>query len=305
MLHMILGILRILGFLILFLILLLLVLLLAVLFVPVRYHVAGSRKEKLSAKIRVSWLLRLLSFGIEIQGKEVRLIVRMFGYPVLKRGGEQKENESKNSTEPQEQPMDVKFQNEEQPVESKTEQEEQPQEKRVAQSVPPTVVHKEIESVHPDDPKPQDLEEDPVKEKRFSVLERLNGVKETISDLRRKKDRLMNFWNRISTRKAVEHGKREVFYLLRHIGPRNLRGTIRFGLEDPAMTGQILGVLSILQAFTGNHLEVEADFEHKVLEGTAVVDGHIRACHFLGIFIRMLLDKHVRITVKGIRTLQL
>lgn len=287
---MMLGILRIMGYLILFLIILLFVLLLAVLFIPIRYHVEGSMKEKLSAKVRVSWLLRLFSFGIEIRGKEVKWSVRIFGYPFLKNEGE---------------PMDDGTKNEENTIKDSTEQEEQPKKKQAAQVVPPTVVPEETESVHPDDPKPQVPEEDDVKEKRFPVFERLNRLRETISDLCRKKDRLMNFWNRTSTKKAVEHGKRELFYLLRHIGPRNLRGTIRFGLEDPAMTGQIFGILSILQAFSGNHLEAEADFNHKVLEGTAVVDGHIRVCHFLGVLIRMLLDKHVRITVKGIRTLQL
>ncbi len=301
MLHMILGILRILGYLILFLIILLFVLILAVLFIPIRYHVEGSMKEKLSAKARVSWLLRLFSFGIEIRGKELKWSVRILGYPFLKNEGE---------------PMDDGVKNEENTIKDRTEQEEQPKEKQAAQAVPPTVVREETESVHPDDPKPQVLEEednpkqqvpeeDSVKEKRFPVFERLNSLRETISDLCRKKDRLMNFWNRTSTKKAVEHGKRELFYLLRHIVPGNLRGTIRFGLEDPAMTGQIFGILSILQAFSGNHLEAEADFNHKVLEGTAVVDGHIRVCHFLGVCIRMLLDKHVRITVKGIRTLQL
>lgn len=327
MLHMILGILKILGFLILFLILLFLILLLAALFVPIRYRASGSMQENISITVGISWMFRLISFVGELKGKKIQWSVRIFGYPFLKSEREKSSDvsmerksdrdadrgteyhEKQNHPENREKSVNERSQSGEQTVTEEKPDEREPEknkseENKTEESVSTVDLSEETESMYSKDSKKYATEES-VKEKRFRFSESLNAAKKTVSNLRQKKDRLMHFWRRNATKKTIEHGKKELLYLLRHIRPRDFRGKIRFGMEDPAVTGQILGVLGVLQAFSGNHLEAEADFEKKVLEGMFSLKGHIRTCHFVGVFLRMLLDKHVRITVKGIRTLQL
>ena len=112
-----------------------------------------------------------------------------------------------------------------------------------------------------------------------------------------------SFWNRTCTQAAKDHILKEVKYLLRHILPRKLEGILTFGFEDPATTGQVLGILCVLAVFTGNHLEVNGNFEGKMLEGDVSIKGHVRLCHIAKSAISLLIDKNIRKTIKEFRRL--
>ena len=112
-----------------------------------------------------------------------------------------------------------------------------------------------------------------------------------------------SFWNRTCTQAAKDHILKEVKYLLRHILPKKLEGILTFGFEDPATTGQVLGILCVLAVFTGNHLEVSGNFEGKMLEGDVSIKGHVRLCHIAKSAISLLIDKNIRKTIKEFRRL--
>lgn len=134
-----------------------------------------------------------------------------------------------------------------------------------------------------------------------SFLEKIRNIKQNIQKLKSKLEYYKKLWYDTHTQAAYRHVKKEVRYLIKHYFPGKIEGNVLFGLDDPATTGQILGVLSVLQVFTGNHILVEADFTQPVLEGNIAFKGHIRACHMVKAVLGLLLDRHVRITVKRIR----
>ena len=74
--------------------------------------------------------------------------------------------------------------------------------------------------------------------------------------------------------------------LLKHMAPRSLRGRLHFGTGDPALTGQLLGVLSVLFAMWGKGIAVIPDFEQEVFEGEAAVKGYARGIIVLILIIR-------------------
>lgn len=74
--------------------------------------------------------------------------------------------------------------------------------------------------------------------------------------------------------------------LLKHMAPRSLRGRLHFGTGDPALTGQLLGVLSVLFAMWGKGTAVIPDFEQEVFEGEAAVKGYARGIIVLILIIR-------------------
>ena len=83
--HIILGILKIIGILLLVLLCLLLLLLLSLVFVPVRYYGSAFREEgKYEGKVRVSWLFHLIfvtaRYGSGTEG--LQLSIRFLGIPV-------------------------------------------------------------------------------------------------------------------------------------------------------------------------------------------------------------------------------
>lgn len=135
-----------------------------------------------------------------------------------------------------------------------------------------------------------------------SFLERMCAVRDKIKAMYRRVQEFLELWRDEHTQLAIRHGKCEIFYILKHYLPGNLQGRLLFGLSDPAATGQALGILCILQVFTGNHLLVEADFEHPALECDVSFKGHVRVCHTVKSALALLLDKHCRVTFGRIRT---
>ena len=90
MLHVILGILKVIGVILLVILCLLLLCLLALLFVPVRYRVAGRKEgQELESRIQVSWLLHLLRLTADYREKHLVIRLKLFGF-TLKRTGEEK-----------------------------------------------------------------------------------------------------------------------------------------------------------------------------------------------------------------------
>ena len=142
------------------------------------------------------------------------------------------------------------------------------------------------------------------------IRQKASSIGHTWQNLSKRKEHLQStvekyhsFWNRTCTQAAKDHILKEVKYLLRHILPRKLEGILTFGFEDPATTGQVLGILCVLAVFTGNHLEVNGNFEGKMLEGDVSIKGHVRLCHMAKSAISLLIDKNIRKTIKEFRRL--
>lgn len=85
MLEIILTILKYVGFGLGVLLLVVLALLLLVLFVPVRYEIKGEKEEKLTGRIKVYWLFRIVSFQTSYENDEMKQVLRIFGVPVWKK----------------------------------------------------------------------------------------------------------------------------------------------------------------------------------------------------------------------------
>lgn len=98
MLHIILGILKVIGILLLAIIGLLLLMILALLFVPVQYRFAGKKLEKvLEGQVSVSWLFRIIGLSAEYSGKQLIVKLKLFGF-ALKRFGEEKDTKKKKKS---------------------------------------------------------------------------------------------------------------------------------------------------------------------------------------------------------------
>ena len=87
---------------------------------------------------------------------------------------------------------------------------------------------------------------------------------------------------------------RAVKGILRDIFPRKGKIRLRFGLGDPAETGQVLAILAaVYPVFRGN-LDVTPDFDNAVLEGTAAVSGRVIVGVILFWIFLLLTDRRLR-----------
>ena len=67
--------------------------------------------------------------------------------------------------------------------------------------------------------------------------------------------------------KAIQSLKR----LVLRLKPTDFSGNVRFGFEDPAVTGKTLAVLSVTAPFFEGNLEVEPEFQEEILEGELLI----------------------------------
>ena len=79
-----------------------------------------------------------------------------------------------------------------------------------------------------------------------------------------------------ASKEAIEFGWKWLKYLLWHMRPRKIRGYLKLGQEDPADTGELLGLLCTLRPVCGRHFLVEPDFEREVLEGSFYMKGFLQ-----------------------------
>lgn len=99
MLHIILGILKVIGILLLAIIGLILLMVLALLFVPVQYRFAGKKLEKvLEGRAAVSWLFRIIGLTVDYSGQQMVIRLKLLGFTLKSFGNNIPPKEKKKKT---------------------------------------------------------------------------------------------------------------------------------------------------------------------------------------------------------------
>ncbi|MGI6055435.1 MAG: DUF2953 domain-containing protein [Bilifractor sp.] len=98
-----------------------------------------------------------------------------------------------------------------------------------------------------------------------------------------------------------EMALKQIGALIHHILPRRIDGYVEFGTDDPALTGQILGIFAIFYPKIPGSLQIRTDFQQKVLEGDADLRGHIILIVPLVRILRIVTNKEFRVLMRRIR----
>ena len=125
------------------------------------------------------------------------------------------------------------------------------------------------------------------KRKKSSFADRIKRICEKASSLR---EAVENEENQKAFRLLISRVK----YLLHHLRFRKFEGRLRFGFDDPAMMGRILGVLSLFYPLYGESFTLTPVFDHTVFEGEIALKGHVRLIHILIAAIRLMMNKKIR-----------
>lgn len=292
-----------------------------------------------NGKVKVSWVLHLIHLRIQYQEKELDWECYLFGVPLKKAGAavrewkkkrrkkkvqEQKERRKKavqQKNEPekrtaakkkgQEKPLQIEEKTRTAAKEQKsTEKQTNPEKSKTA----PEAKKTEIETT---ERKQQEKEKVSDKLSRFwnrckkivgSILEFPGKLKKKLTNIRLtfrgfydKIKQWRTLWNEESTLAALHFLTEKGRKLIRHVLPRKIRGSITFGCEDPALTGQILGAVAIAYPLYGKGVAVYPRFEEKILEGQLQMKGRIVAACLLWQAWKIYRNPDVRKTLKKIR----
>lgn len=285
-------VLAIIGKVLLFLLLLILVLLLLVLFVPIRYEAHGAVddpeggekfdgekiRSELSGSFHFSWLFHAVSGGISYP-ENPDFVIRVLFFRIHLSGKKQdrkKKEEEKPDNEAQRQ-LDQDL-----------------AEKKKKGSRKETGTEKQPESRWESFlSKLEDLPD--------SIPDRLDKLEEKAE----KKLRDLSFyWNLVedpAAQDAVGRAVHTVVCVLAKILPKDWSISGTAGLGDPAATGQLLAVSSVLYPITGGHVFLTPEFSLFRLDLRAYAKGKIRLASVAAAAVKLFTDRDLKRLIRRIR----
>lgn len=277
LLHIILTILKILGILVLILLALVLLALLSVLFVPVTYRIRGRReknsdqKEVLEGKASACWLFGLIRVTALYREQNPSVTIRILGISLdTFRNIGQKIRRIRLFPEKKKPAFAPEQQTTWTPDDSS----------RSAQEIPDS--HKEVFRTDTAETKNDKKKDSGVKRAADFVLRFFikiwQGIRKIWLTLKQFYDKIRQ-WKKFlkdeTTKEAFQCLKENAGFLFRHVLPRSVKGYIRFGFEDPSLTGQTLGAVSMILPLYKSRFQIIPVFEEKVLEGDIRIKGRI------------------------------
>lgn len=338
MLAILLGVLKVIGILLLILLCLILLIVSTVLVVPVRYEGKASWLGRPEGSLRISWLMRALSVRLTYDGDKSGTVIRVFGIRLGKRRSSKKKRTrarkkaGKAVSETEEKPVSsdaVSNESADTQAENKTVNETVNETAVNESAVNESAVNQTADNKAAGELKTvsdgKTCEDDAVKPgspspsvhisffaKIKNVFQRIKNAiqnfKFTVNSICDKlvaaKDKAAWFWqflNEEAAKKALAFIKLQCGGLFRHLKPKKFQLTLRFGFQDPAMTGQVLAAVSMFYGWYCEHVDLYPDFEQAVLEGNIYIKGRIRAFSLLIIGVKLLLNRNLRKVYKGFR----
>lgn len=269
--HILLLILKILGFTVLGILGLVLVVLLLVLFAPIHYRIIGKSDDVMDLEIKFSYLLNFIlgTFKVSKEKKEFNIYV-FWGLLNLSAKNKKNKDYSKDfvvakeddeTEDEREDTEDIEEEFEESSDEAFDEDEES--------FSSATVRKKNTKS-----------------KKNKSFSEKITELKE-------------NYFTETNKR-AIAYLLKQVGYILKKYLPRKAKGNLFFGTTDPAMTGELLGALSLIPFMYQRGLNIYPDFESEefYLQGKMEVKGFIQLNVLLIALIRLLVNRDTRSLLK-------
>lgn len=300
MLGILLTILKITGIILLTILLLVLGILLILLLVPVRYHMAGEYGEEKWCRGKVTWLLHLVSIPISVDENGVDVKVKIFGRALKKSGDKKKKRKKKNNKKKKKAgkkssaaKKNAKAEAAEEKTVVRETSEETAREKTVVQEPSEETVEEKTVV-------PESAADIPAQETGIAgIISRIHGKIEDVirkikkifrkitelfskaEELNEKREKILDFFCEQEAFEAKNQTVEIIKKLLKHILPYKIDGKIHFGMEYPDATGQAYAVMTLFYDRYADSLELEPDFEQKVLEGKIEFWGRIRLVNLI------------------------
>lgn len=126
------------------------------------------------------------------------------------------------------------------------------------------------------------------------ILAKLKKTIKKLKDIKNTASAMYDFINSREFRDNFAFLKQQLKKLFRHIMPSKHDIKINFGTGSPDTTGEILGVIAVLMAFTGLNIQVTPDFDNAVFNGEVYIKGRIRLFNILVVALKMYFNKELK-----------
>ena len=320
MIHILFMILKALGILLLVLLFLVLLIVCTVLFLPFCYRAQVLKEEEgfacVKASGRVSWLFGAVALTASYEEQKPEAQILLFGASLetwkrrlkkIRRGEASvprtEENETENALEA-EKTAEQKAPDQKEKQQKVTVQKEQPEQEQEPDAPKKSILERFFGRIEYLPEKLLNLASRLLQtafrllELPFRLLEKLEQKIQAGRRLKRKWESVKKFFRSKMFREALLHAKKEVLYFLKKAAPKKVTGTVRFGFNDPALTGETLGILGMIYGKLPKDLSIQPDFEQEILQGDVRMKGSIQAVTAAGIALRLFRDQNLRKTIR-------
>ena len=320
MIHILFMILKALGILLLVLLFLVLLIVCTVLFLPFCYRAQVLKEEEgfacVKASGRVSWLFGAVALTASDEEQKPEAQILLFGASLetwkrrlkkIRRGEASvprtEENETENALEA-EKTAEQKAPDQKEKQQKVTAQKEQPEQEQEPDAPKKSILERFFGRIEYLPEKLLNLASRLLQtafrllELPFRLLEKLEQKIQAGRRLKRKWESVKKFFRSKMFREALLHAKKEVLYFLKKAAPKKVTGTVRFGFDDPALTGETLGILGMIYGKLPKDLSVQPDFEQEILRGDVRMKGSFQAVTAAGIALRLFRDQNLRKTIR-------
>lgn len=320
MIHILFMILKALGILLLVLLFLVLLIVCTVLFLPFCYRAQVLKEEEgfacVKASGRVSWLFGAVALTASYEEQKPEAQILLFGASLetwkrrlkkIRRGeasvSRTEENETENAPEA-EKTAEQKAPDQKEKQQKVTAQKEQPEQEQEPDAPKKSILERFFGRIEYLPEKLLNLASRLLQtafrllELPFRLLEKLEQKIQAGRRLKSKWESVKKFFRSKMFREALLHAKKEVLYFLKKAAPKKVTGTVRFGFDDPALTGETLGILGMIYGKLPKDLSVQPDFEQEILQGDVRMKGSFQAVTAAGIALRLFRDQNLRKTIR-------
>ena len=314
MLHVLFLVLKVILITLLMILGILLLLMLLILFAPFRYTFEGEYFDDFKFVGRIRWLIFVLDLKAIYNEKKFLYYLRSFG-GIISTNDDVKPGFFARAAQKRKEKRDAKNALKETAKQKKSKQKKQPENiEKEKRSLEKAGDIKELE---------KQIDEKQVKreswvkriyrkavETKEKIVDFFRDIKKQIRRFFKKLGALKNqsqevvlFLKAKETKEAVKAIIKHMIAVGKHIAPSKLSGYIKIGMDDPAATGEIFGILGILLPLYYNKLTLIPDFEEKIIEGHVSGKGRIRFVFFLKLLFKIYNDDNIMKTLKKANSL--
>lgn len=297
MLHILLCILKIVGWILLVILGIVVLVICVFLFEPLRYNLLvkiGEDPKSNFIDLKFNWFFHLIRGQVLYEKEELNWQIKVAWRTFPKQNEDREEETAEEAVEKED------IRKEEIILENSLEKEKPVFQKKTEEQK--SVLEEKYKERKEDHEKTKKTSEK-IKQLLEKIKYTFQKICATIKSLQRKKEYVKRFIKSETHRYAWNLCIKQAKKLVRRIKPKKLSGYVAFGTDDPAFTGKILACISMIYPFTGEHIEIIPDFDEKKLNADVYVLGKIRSVTFLCMAIRLIISKEVRLTYKHIKKL--
>lgn len=321
-------ILKIIGIILLAVVGIVLLILCLLLFVPIRYRVHASFYGKPRVSAHVTYLLRLLHVNFELDGKESALKIKLFGHNI----SDDKKTDDKVTTDsPEQNDSTVKEEHDDVKAGKAVETGEasdgseadgicKSEKVNEAETIDKTdtlakskkAIKAEASAGHKNQP---DSGSSHAEKSRKADKSKNSGKPESLPDKKSDKktevsgsdsdgiiDKVKSIISLIKeNRGVIDFVMRQLKLLFKHIMPGSHTISIKLGLDDPALLGEIVGGIAVFRAMTGIVINITPVWDDKAFEAELDFKGRIILGRVLYIAARVYFNKEVKKIIKTIK----